>query len=232
MSNDIDKLNRLRVNAGKTELKSWKASQAKLAEAIASLEAAGFTDTLPGADINAAPITDDPEVAKNLPVEEPKQEEEPEKPKGPPVVKVEKVGLARGLDSDDFAKNCRQRVRDAREKDRKDERESKKETKKAAKIAGQVDEKRDPEKAQRQKDKIKAKQEARAAKPTKEKNADVLTAAELAREVDMDPKIARAKLRRHAEKIKKFYPKWGGIGDWEFPKAVAPEIRKILSGEK
>ena len=59
---DLAMLNRLRVNAGKPELRSWKASKQKLIEAITKLQDEGFLDTLPGANVNAPPVTDDPEL--------------------------------------------------------------------------------------------------------------------------------------------------------------------------
>src|SRR3546814_2706025 len=66
MSNDLAKLNRLRLNAGKPELKSLKASQDKLDAAVKTLEDAGHTDALPGANVEAKPETTDPEIAANL----------------------------------------------------------------------------------------------------------------------------------------------------------------------
>ena len=219
----FQKLNRLRANAGKPELKSWKASQLKLTEAIGLLETAGFTDVLPGADINAAPVTTDPEVAANLKAEEKAAE------KTAPKVTVEKIGLARGLDTDDFAKNCRQRVRDAREKEKKEIKRLKTEEKSTKKITGAVDPKVDPEKAKRQQEHVAAKQKARAEKPATTKNADQLTVADLAREVGMDPKVARAKLRRYENKPE--YPKTVKGERWTFAKGKdADAIRKILTG--
>lgn len=258
MSTKLEKLNRLRVNAGKPELKSWKASQAKLDEAIGSLEAAGFTDVLPGADPAAAPKIDDPEVAaaRPEPKEKPK-DEAPAKPKSskrtrdypevPSTVKptkVEKVGLARGLDNEGFAKNCRERVRDHREAERKAAKKNKVELseadkrflkdeaefRKPKKIAGQVDPKVDPEKAKRQKEKIEAKQKARAEKPVVEKDPNQVTVADIARELDIDPKVARAKMRRYEDKPN--YPKPVKGERWVFPKSAAGDIRKILNGSK
>jgi hypothetical protein len=48
--NDLAKLNRLRVNAGKPELQAFKGGQEKLDAAIKTLEDAGHTDVLPGAN--------------------------------------------------------------------------------------------------------------------------------------------------------------------------------------
>jgi hypothetical protein len=229
----LEKLNRLRVNAGKAELKSWKASKDKLREAISSLETAGFTDALPGADLNAQAITDDPEVAAARP-----EPEEVKEKKEPTVTKDPRPALARGLDTELYAKNSRKAVRDHREKEaaeQKAERREQKEAEKAAskkekKIAGKVDEKSDPDKAERQKAKIKAKQEARAAQPKVEKDPNQITAADVAREVGMDPKVARAKLRRYEGKDE--YPKTIPGERWVYPKSAGPALAKILRGDK
>lgn len=251
MSNDLAKLNRLRLNAGKPELKSWKASQDKLDAAVKTLEDAGHTDALPGANVEAKPETTDPEIAANLvePEKAPSLEDSamsknianPPKPDAPK--EKPKAGLARGLDTDTMARNSRLSVRMIREKeqreakekrakekaDAKPEKKSKKD-KKEGKIVGEVDAKKEPEKAQRQKDKIKAKQEARAAKPKAEKNPNEITVADIARELDIDPKVARAKLRRHEAKLEKLHTK--GQDRWTFPKSAAGDIKKILKGEK
>lgn len=228
MSTDsqLEKLNRLRVNAGKAELKSWKGTAKKLQEAIASLEAAGFTDVLPGADPAAAPKIDDPEVA----AARAEPEAKPEKAKVVRPVKIEKVGLARGLDNEVFAKNCRDRVRDHREAERKANKKGKAKDSEPKKIAGQVDPKVDPEKAKRQLEKIEAKQKARAEKPPVVKDPNQVTVADIARELDIDPKVARAKLRRYEDKPN--YPKPVKGERWTFPKSAAGDIRKILNGSK
>lgn len=256
-TNTLEKLNRLRVNAGKTELKSWKASQAKLDDAIKALEEQGFDDVLPGADANAAPKIDDPEVAKARP----EPEEAPSladsamaknidnSTKEPVKAKNDgRPALARGLDNEPYAKNCRERVRDHREKEKKDakakkvelseadkkqikdEAESRKPKKGKGKIAGEVDAKKEPEKAARQKKHVEDKQKARAEKPKAEKNPNEITVADIARELDIDPKVARAKLRRHEDKLTKLHSK--GQDRWTFPKAAGAEIKKILQGKK
>lgn len=250
MANDLAKLNRLRVNAGKTELKSWKASQAKLDDAVKALEDAGHTDVLPGANVDAAPITDDPEVAAARPEPEPEKKGDVPNLPAPPngngmKVTNGKTHLARGLDSEPYARNCRERVRDLREKEKKEAKAAKKgkvelsdvdkkQIKDEAEARGKVDPKKDPEKAKRQEKHIAEKRAKRekegTLKPAKEKDPNIVTAADLARELDIDPKVARAKLRRHKDKILKIIPKWDG--SWEFPKKVAPEIKKILQSAK
>lgn len=225
---DLAKLNRLRVNAGKPELKAWKASGAKLAEAIKTLEDAGFIDALPGANIKAEPVTDDPELAKT---------QAPPEPKPEPEVKKQKAQLARGLETDSMARQSRVAVQMARERERREataEKQASKEEAKAAKKAakkdkpkGEVDPKKDPEKAARQKQHIKDKQKAREGKPPKTKaGKDEITVADIARALDIDPKVARAKLRRHESKIEKFHTK--GQDRWVFPKSAEKEIIKIL----
>ena len=225
---DLAMLNRLRVNAGKPELRSWKASKQKLIEAITKLQDEGFLDTLPGANVNAPPVTDDPELAKARPEEPPA---EPEEPKAEPTAKKIKPALARGADNGVFTEHSRKAVRDHRQKEKAREKAERKEAKKAAKPEPV---KKDEDKAERQKKHIEEKRAKRAAegklKPAKEKDPNKVSAADIARDLDMDPKIARAKLRRHGERIRKVVPKWDG--SWEFPKAAAAEIKKILKGEK
>lgn len=226
---DLAMLNRLRVNAGKPELRSWKASKAKLEEAITKLREEGFLDTLPGANINAAPVTDDPALAKARPEPEPPADEPPVK-KDPETRKI-KPALARGADNGLFTEHSRKAVRDHRQKEKAKEKADRKEAKKAAKPEPV---KKDEDKAERQKKHIEEKRAKRAAegklKPAKEKDPNKVSAADIARDVGMDPKIARAKLRRHTDRIKKAFPKWDG--SWEFPKAAEAEIKKILKGEK
>lgn len=226
--NDLAKLNRLRVNAGKPELKAFKGTQEKLDTAIKTLEDAGHTDVLPGANADAAPVSDDPEVQAALPADEPAPTKEPTKTNGKP-------SLARGLDTDGYAKHSRLAVRQHREREKKDAAklspEDKAQIKAEAKLRkGEVDAKKDPKKAARQKKHIEDKQAARkkAGKVSKvrEKNPDEITVADIARELDIDPKIARAKLRRHEDKINKLHTK--GQDRWTFPKSAKKTIADIL----
>lgn len=235
MSEKLAKLNRLRVNAGKAELKSWKASQPKLDEAIAKLEGEGFIDVLPGAQPDAAPVIEDPEVAKARPVEEP----EDDKPAGKEPQKI-KPGLARGVgDELSYGKHCRKAVRDHRASEKAEAKANKAELSDEDKAAikseaklrkGEVDPKKDPAKAARQKKHIEEKQAKRAAagKPgvKKEVGKDEITVADIARKLDMDPKIARAKLRRYEDKPD--YPKTIKGERWVFPKSAEKAITKIL----
>lgn len=228
MANDLAKLNRLRVNAGKAELKSWKASQAKLDDAISKLEAEGFKDVVPGANLEAEAKTNDPEVAKARPAPEPT---------------VGKPSLARGIDSDGYSRHSRERVRDLREKEKKalkggkvklSDAEKKSIKDEAEHRKGLVDAKKDPEKAARQQKHIadkKAKREA-SGKPInkKEVGKDEITVADIARDLDIDPKVARAKLRRHEDKLTKLHTK--GQDRWTFPKTARKDIEKILKGSK
>lgn len=240
---DLATLNRLRVNAGKTELASWKASKAKLADAIQTLRDAGFIDVVAGASLDAKPITTDPLIAKAL-VE---PEKAPDPVKEDKVVKV-KAQLARGLDTDGYAKHSRKAVQDIRQKERGDAKEERKKIKlsekEKAEIAeesqsrkkpkGEVDAKKDPEKAARQKKHIedkKAKREKEGKASTKkEVGKDEITVADIARDLDIDPTVARSKLRRHEAKIEKLHT--AGQSRWTFPKSAAAEIKKILKGEK
>jgi len=228
--NDLAKLNRLRVNAGKKELKAWKADQSKLDEQVKALEDAGFTDALPGANTDAAPVTDDPEVQAARPTDETPAKKEPTKTNGKP-------SLARGLDTDGYAHHSRKAVRDIREKEKREKKEQ------AAKLSPEdkqqiADEAKrrkgdlDPKtaKGKRQKQHIKDKQEARAkagrVTKSKEKNPDEVTVADIARELNIDPKIARAKMRRYEGKDN--YPKPVKGERWTFPKSAKAAIAKIL----
>ncbi len=257
MSTQLEKLNRLRVNAGKNPLKGWKASQDALQQQIARFEADGFTDALPGANINAQPTTEDPEVIANLASPPPDPLPEPDAPPsladsalakniGTQAVEPDKpkikgrASLARGLDTDSYARHSRERVRDDREKERREKKEAKKvklsdgDKKQIAdeaasrkpKPTGAIDPKKDPAGAKRQLKHVEDKQKARAEKPAKTKNADEITVAEIARELDIDPKVARAKLRRHEDKISKLHSK--GQDRWTFPMSAKAEISKIL----
>ncbi len=200
---NLDMLNRLRVNAGKPELKSWKASAAKLTDAIKGLQAAGF---------------------------KPDEEE--------PVVHKQKAQLARGLETEGMARQSRIAVQMERERERKEEKEARasdkavkraaeKLEKSSAKLAkGQVDPKKDPDKAKRQTKIIEDKKAARAATKPKDKDANEISVADIARELGIDPKVARAKLRRHEDKLDKLHTK--GQDRWVFPIGAKAQIVGIL----
>jgi hypothetical protein len=228
----LNKLNRLRVNAGKPELKSWKASKDKLMDAISDLEKKGFQDVFPGADTTVIPKTDDPEIlaalAKAADEEDEKGEKDEDSPKEKPKVTKIKSELARGVPAGNDSTHSRKSLADQRQKERKE----KKAEKKIAK--GEVDPKKDPEKAERQKKHIEEKREKRKAegklKPAKEKSSDEVTVAEVARELGFSPKIARAKLRRHEAKINDLHTK--GQDRWTFPKSARKTLVNILSGKK
>ena len=232
MANDLAKLNRLRQNAGKKELKSWKASDEKLNDAIKALEDAGHTDVVPGANTEASPVTNDPEVKAARP-EEPPAETPQEK--APPKTTNGKPSLARGLDKEQYAAHSRKAVRDHRENEKKEKAllspEDKKQIKDEAKLRkGEVDPKKDPKKAARQKKHIEEKQAKRKAEGKAPKRKAVaeneITVADIARELDIDPKVARAKLRRHEAKLEKLHTK--GQDRWTFPKTAKKDIIAIL----
>lgn len=228
---DLAKLNRLRINAGKPELKSWKASGSKLQEAIQKLEAEGHVDVLPGANVNAQPMTTDPEIAaaEAKLAEERKEKEEASAQEKKPI-KV-KSGLARGLDGVKEATHCRKSIQDARRDEVKLSKADKKQIKDEAELRkGEVDPKKDPDKAARQKKHIEEKQAKRKAEgkapKRKEVSKDEITVADIARELGKSPKIVRAKLRRHEDKLKALHTK--GQDRWTFPKSAKKEIVKIL----
>jgi hypothetical protein len=100
-----------------------------------------------------------------------------------------------------------------------------------SRIAGAIDPKVDPEKAKRQKKHVEDKQKARAEKPKKDKgDSNEVTVAELCRDLGIDPKVGRAKLRRHEDKLAKLHTK--GQDRWTFPKTAAAEIKAILKPGK
>jgi hypothetical protein len=249
---DLEMLNRLRVNAGKPELAAWKASKVKLAEAIKSLQAAGFTDALPGANIQAKPVTDDPVVAKVLPKEEepeirknPEDRKEPKKsklhpaiksvtsdnhkteeikpePKKEPTVTNGKAKLGRGLENEPMARQSRIAVQMERDREKRQEQAARKEakaTEKAEKKTAKPDKVKKPKKTN--------KAEKKSAPAKAPKNENEVTVADICRELDIDPKIGRAKLRRHKDKLAKLYAK-GVTEGWTFPKGAKAELINIL----
>lgn len=231
MSDKLDKLNRLRANAGQSPLKSWKASGAKLDEAIKNLESKGFIDVLPGANVTAKPITDDPVVKKNLEESEEKKPEEK-------VTKV-KPALARGIDTPDgYTRHSRDTVKDLNQAERKKKKlklsdEDKEQIKDEAKARGAVDPKKDPDKAARQKKHIEDKQakrkaEGKEAKP-REVGKDQVTIADLARELGLEPKVVRNKLRRpkYQEEVDKLRL---SPSEWVFPKSARDKLLKMIKG--
>lgn len=226
MSDLFAKLNRLRVNAGKPELKSWKASRDKLIDAIDVLEKAGAVDILPGANPDATPKSDDPEVVKSLaskpePEEEKVEEEAKPEPKPTPTPKKIKPALARGAENGNFTEHSRKAVQDHAAKERRE---------KKAERAAEKATKKDAEKAERQKKHIEEKREKRKAegklKPAKEKDPNTVTVADIARDLGIEPKIARAKLRRHEDKLAKFQV--ASMDRWTFPLKARDTLVEIL----
>lgn len=227
---DLEMLNRLRVNAGKNELVSWKASKALLEQQIRSLQEKGFTDALPGANLNATPVSTDPKLLE--PFKEPEKDEDA--PEEKPVTKV-KTQLARGIETEGYAKHSRKAVQDIRSKERAENKATKKKIKLSKEDKRQLKAEAEArEKAERQTKHIEEKRAKRAAegklKPAKEKSKDEITVADIARDIGIDPRVARAKLRRHEDKISKLHTK--GQDRWTFPKAAAKEIKAILKGGK
>ena len=240
MKDYFAKLNRLRVNAGKPELKSWKASKDSLLDSISVLEKAGAIDVLPGANTEAVPVTADPLIAETL-KDPPKPELTEDEKDRASKTHIIKPGLGRGLGDEKYAVHCRKAVQDHRRDEKKASKVNKavlsdadkkqiKDEAEARLPKGQVDPKKDPAKAERQAKHIadkKAAREAAGKAPAKKPTAsDEITVADIARDLGLDPKIARAKLRRHEDKLTKLHTK--GQDRWTFPKAAAAEIKKIL----
>lgn len=262
MDGNFEKLNRLRVNAGKNALKTWKASAESMQAQIKKFEDEGFTDALPGGNIEVVPQTSDPAIIAALTPKEKVKDDVPSladsamgKMATPAPAEPEKVAtrgrasLARGLDTDIMATQSRMAVQMARSKEKREKKaiddaakpkEAKvklskadkkqiKDEQKAREARGEVNAKKDPEKAARQQQHIKDKQAARAAKPKVEKDDKLITVADLARELDVDPKVARAKLRRYEGKAE--YPKTVAGERWTFPKSAKDALSKILSSK-
>ena len=240
---DLNKLNRLLKVAGKTQLKVWKASKEALIDRIARLEAEGFEDPGEDADLNMPP----PEKPVNdvsgltqpvtTPARKPATEVDADK-----VVK-HPAKLARGTDTES---HCKKAVADARYNAKK-EAKAKKDGDKPKK------DKKDKKDKKNKKSKIKDNPDGTATKTTtagnerrlgqdlaekikkqrenkgKQVDPDNFSVAELARELDIDPKVARAKLRRHEDKISKLHSK--GQDRWTFPNAAKAELSKILNGK-
>lgn len=250
MSPEFDRLNRLRQNAGKAPLKSWKGSQEALGQTIQRLLEDGYSDALPGANLNAVPVPPPDLPPETVPLSESKLKDSVDKTpikKEDPPIKKSRAQLARGIGDDRMAQQSRMAIQIAREQEKKENKKKRKEKKKAKielseadkkqikdeaehRIAGRVDPKKDPEKAKRQEKHVKDKQEARAKKPKPEKNKDEVTVADIARDLDIDPKVARAKLRRHEDKLTPLHTK--GQDRWTFPKSAREKIANILSGKK
>jgi ribosomal protein S6 len=228
----FDKLNRLRVNAGKNPLKAWKGSQEALDQQITAFEGKGIVDVLPGAAVPpAAPPQEEKKEADVSGLAQPVEQKakEPEK-KRPPAK------LARGVDGA-MTEHSRKAIADQNRAARKDskaataERKKDKKAKKskikdnkdgtATKTTTSGNERR---LGQDLAERIKKQREAKnSGKPADPNN---FTVAELARELDIDPKVARAKLRRHEDDIKKLHSK--GQDRWTFPNKAKDTIKKIL----
>lgn len=256
MDQPFDKLNRLRKKAGQRPLKSWKASADDLQHQIERLENDGYED--PGPDpipVEQPPVDFGPDAKADTP---PTADEIPSLKDSPlianpdpekPVVK-HPARLARGTETES---HCRKAVADAREKTKKEKKALKenqrflagkkpKLTKKQRKAAKKA-------RLQKHKDGTATKTTTagnkrklgkelvdKIDKQSKAKHADSridkdnFTVAELARECDMDPKVARAKLRRHEDRIKKLHSK--GQDRWVFPNTARKTLKEILVPSK
>lgn len=220
----LARLNRLREDAGKRPLSQWKATPERLQENIDILVDAGYSDALPGANLAAKPVAKDPIIIKSRGMDMPAKDTDRE-------VTKSRSGLARGLENGEpLAVHSKKAFQDSRKKVKLSEADKRQIKDEARLRKGEIDPKKYPEKAQRQKDKIEAKQKARAGKPGKRKEIgkDEITVADIARELKIDPKIARAKLRRHESKIEELHTK--GQDRWTFPIKATDTIKKILKG--
>lgn len=76
-------------------------------------------------------------------------------------------------------------------------------------------------------EKAKAAAEQRKAKAD---SKDMISLADLARELSINPKVARAKARRHSKVLASL--KVAGAEGWEFPASAKAAVVKVLKGEK
>jgi transposase-like protein len=196
---------------GKPELKVWKASREKLIERIVQTDP--DTAFAPAPEPAPAPaakekdngiggIDDQPQsladsaMAQNV--------AKPAKPKKPTKT-VHPAHLARGLETELYARNCRDRVRDIREK----ERAAAKSTK--------------PAKGDK---KTTAPKVAAAPKANVEANPNYVTVADIARELGVNPKVARNKLRRRGSSLPEAVT---GASAWTFHKKDRALLVEMLS---
>ena len=205
-------LNRRLRELGKPELKVWKASREKLIERIvqtdldtafapapepASAPAAKEKDNEIGGNDEQPQSIADSAMAQNI--------AKPAKPKKPTTTR-HPAHLARGLETELYAKNCRDRVRDIREKERADAKKGK------------------PAKADK---KSTAPKVASAPRVNADANPDHVTVADIARELGVNPKVARNKLRRRGSSLPATVV---GASAWTFHKKDKPTLVEILSG--
>jgi hypothetical protein len=219
MQEAIAKLNRLRKKAGQKQLTSWKGSQDQLETQIKRLEAEGYEDPGPPKEIDFGPNSkaDTPPTAKEIPALN-------RGASGPDSDKLHHMPtrLARGVEGP-FTEHGRKAMQDltasnkktkkAKFKDNKDGSATKTTTSgKKRHIGKELNE-------QIKEQRVRKHADARA----DEKN---FTIADLARELGMDAKVARAKLRRHEDEIKKLHTK--GQDRWVFPNSAKKSIAAIL----
>ena len=208
----LERLNAIRADLGHKQLKAWKGSRAELESTLqkAKIEAQQHFDK----KIAAAEATADAnKIEVKLLGEEGRGETRP--------VTAEDMKDAVVIDSltelhpGDLNAHPVVKARKAEE--------AKKPAKKtkAKKIAEAQD------KMARSDPKVKAKMEERHSKKKAKPTGDTFTLADLARDLDINPKVARAKTRRHATKLEAFRV---GTEGWVFDGKHRAEVSKLLKG--
>lgn len=206
------RLNSLRADLGMAPLSSWKESRAKLEVALTKArDAAQVALDTKVADAEAAPVVeaaplseDHPGNLENHPVVQDMRANDAAKA---PKVTVVPPAAAKGVKMPKQSKSkahvspITTGLADTGEVD-----------KKAAKADIKADAKR-----------TKADQK-------KETNGDTVTLADIARDLDVNPKVARAKARRHSSKLETM--RVAGTDGWVFASKHRTAIVNILTGKK
>jgi hypothetical protein len=210
---NLAKLNRLREQARQKPVQTWKGTEDQMLAQIQRLENDGYVDKPP---IDFGPNS----KADTPPSDMAQLKKRPTGPGFDPANqdKLHKVPtrLARGTDTESHCKKAVQDLKHNRKKATFQENADGSATKtttagKKRKIGKDLN------------DKIK---DQRKNKADNRADGDNFTVADLARELGMDAKVARAKLRRHEDEIKKLHSK--GQDRWVFPKDAKKAITKIL----
>lgn len=221
LEDSLAKLNRLRKRANQRSVTAWKGSTDQLEAQIKRLEKEGYED--PGAP---EPIDFGPDAKADIPPTAKQIAALKERPGYAPgdqdKLHIMPTRLARGTDTES---HCKKAVQDLR-------RDSSPKKKKKAKFKDNKDGSATKTTTAGKKRHIGKDLNNQIKKQREDKHSDKraddknFTVAELARDLGMDAKVARAKLRRHEDDIKKLHSK--GQDRWVFPNSAKKQIAAIL----